>query len=134
MGIEKGNIKEMFSAPMQMSARYIRDHGDEVTEEEREALELFFNDYDNVAANYDPTCADPVKNMVFVEKKNLPTYFSTWFKMGLKHPGTYFDAFICLNYGYLAPSEQNAEATVDMPVRDEVSSQLAFKMCRFCQN
>ena len=124
MGIEKGNIKEMLSAPMQMSARYIRDHGDHVTEEEREVLELFFNDYDNVAANYDPTCADPVKNMVFVEKNNLPTYFKTWFKMGLKQPGTYFDAFICLNYGYLAPSEQNAEATIDMPVRDEVSSQL----------
>ena len=34
MGIEKGNIREALSAPMQMSARYIRDHGDEVTEEE----------------------------------------------------------------------------------------------------
>lgn len=46
--------------------------------------------------------------------------------MGLKHPGVYFDAFMCLNYGYLAPTEQNAEANGDMPNQEEevIMSQL----------
>ena len=126
MGIEQTNIREALSVPMQQSARYIAEYGDEVTEDEREVLESFFNDYDNIPNVYEPFCADAVKNTVFVEKEELPRYFATWFKMGLKHPGVYIDAFMCLNYGYFAPVEQNAEANGDMPNQehDAIMSQL----------
>ncbi|WP_022766550.1 DUF6020 family protein [Butyrivibrio sp. XPD2006] len=126
MGIEPTHVKEALSVPMQQSARYVIEYGGEVTEDEREALELFFDNYEGLPEIYEPFCADDVKNTVYVEKENLPRYFATWFKMGLKHPGVYFDAFMCLNYGYLAPTEQNAEANGDMPNedRDVVMSQL----------
>lgn len=126
MGIEQTNIREALSVPMQQSARYIVEYGNEVTEDEREVLEHFFNDYDNIPSTYEAFCADPVKNTVFVEKEDLPQYFATWLKMGLKHPDAYVDAFMCLNYGYLAPTEQNAEANGDMPNQehDVIMSQL----------
>ena len=126
MGIEKTNIREALSIPMQQSARYIKEYGNEVTEEEKIVLECFFNDYDNIPSIYEAYCADSVKNTVFVEKEELGKYFLTWFKMGLKHPGVYFDAFMCLNYGYLAPTEQNAEANGDMPNQEKevIMSQL----------
>ncbi|SHI31789.1 hypothetical protein SAMN02745229_02889 [Butyrivibrio fibrisolvens DSM 3071] len=126
MGIEKVNIREALSVPMQQSARYVKEYGGEVTEEEMAVLGTFFNDYYNLPEIYEPFCADSVKNTVFVQKENLGKYFLTWFKMGLKHPGVYFDAFMCLNYGYLSPIEQNAEANGDMPNQDmeNVMSQL----------
>ena len=115
IGIEQTNVREALSVPMQQSARYIAEYGNEVTEDEREVLESFFNDYDNIPNIYEAFCADSVKNTVFVKKEELPRYFATWLRMGLKHPGVYIDAFMCLNYGYLAPTEQNAEANGDMP-------------------
>ena len=126
IGIEQTNIREALSVPMQQSARYIAEYGNEVTDDEREVLENFFNDYDNIPNIYEAFCADAVKNTVFVEKEELPQYFATWFKMGLKHPGVYIDAFMCLNYGYLAPTEQNAEANGDMPNQEHevIMSQL----------
>ncbi len=56
-----------------------------------------------------------------------PEYFLTWLKMGFKHPGVYMDAFMCLNYGYLAPTEQNAEANGDLPNQghEDIMSQLS---------
>ena len=125
-GIEPTRVREALSIPMQQSARYIIEYGDEVTPEEREVLGAFFNDYDAIPGIYNHFCSDPVKNTV-VDKPDLPHYFATWFKMGFKQPGVYMDAFMCLNYGYLAPTEQNAEANGDMPNqgREGLMAQLA---------
>ncbi len=124
-GIERGNVREALSIPMQQMARYMRDYGDEITEDERGELELFFNDYDAVSEVYDPFCADPVKNRVELQKGHKLSWLGTWAKLGLKHPGCYFDAFMCLNFGYLAPCEQNMEASWDMPTGDDVLAQMA---------
>ncbi|MCR4991208.1 MAG: DUF6020 family protein [Lachnospiraceae bacterium] len=120
--IQPANVREALSIPMQQSARYIRDYGDEVTEEERAALEEFFYFYDYVAEFYDPPCADRVKNIVTTEF-NPRSYVKTWIKMGLKHPGVYFDAFMNLNYGYLAPTEQNAEPDITHSDMEQTQAQ-----------
>ncbi len=109
LGIKNGSVREALSIPMQQTARYLRDHGSEVTEDERNALEGFCHEYEKMPEIYDPTCADPVKDIVNVEIRNPVGYFKAWLKMGLKHPETYFDAFMNMNYGYLAPNEQNVE-------------------------
>jgi hypothetical protein len=100
MGIEKVNIREALSIPMQQSARYVKEYGDEVTDEEMAALGTFFNDYYALPEIYEPFCADAVKNTVFVQKENLGKYFLTWFKMGLKHPGVYFAATLNTSYKF----------------------------------
>ncbi len=114
LGIRNGSIREALSIPMQQTARYLRDHGDEVTEKEKSALEGFCYEYEILPEIYDPTCADPVKDKVNVEIYEPFNYFQTWLKMGLKHPDTYFDAFMNMNYGYLAPNEQNVEPDLSM--------------------
>ncbi len=121
MGITPGHIREALSIPMQQSARYIRDYNYDVSEEEVAAMQLFFDDYESVAETYEPPCADAVKSMVIIEKKDIPGYFKNWFTMGMRHLGCYFDAFMCLNYGYLAPNEQNMEPS---PSNDIVLEQL----------
>lgn len=120
--IEPGNIREALSIPMQQSARYIRDFNYDVTEEELYAMELFFENYEEVAELYEATCADEVKSTVKIEKKDLSRYFKSWATMGVRHPECYFDAFMCLNYGYLAPNEQNVEPS---PSSDLVLEQLS---------
>lgn len=125
LGIKSGSVREALSIPMQQTARYIRDHGDELTEEERNALEGFCWEYETLPEIYDPTCADPVKDRVNVEIYEPLNYFKHWFKMGLKHPGTYFDAFMNMNYGYLAPNEQNVEPDLSM-VYDQQLTDMGF--------
>ena len=94
---------------MQQTARYLRDHGDEITEDERIALEGFCYTYEMLPEIYDPACADPVKNIVNIKIDKPVDYFKAWIEMGMRHPDTYFDAFMNMNYGYLAPNEQNVE-------------------------
>lgn len=122
LSIEPGNIREALSIPMQQSARYIRDYNFDVSDEELSAMELFFENYEEVADTYEPPCADEIKSMVIIEKKNLPRYFRSWATMGLRHPECYHHAFMCLNYGYLAPNEQNVEPS---PSSDLVLEQLS---------
>ena len=120
LGIKDGSVREALSIPMQQSARYIRDYGNELTEPERTALLRFCASYETLPELYDPTCADPVKDVVNVELSDPVEYFSTWFTMGLKHPDTYVDAFLNMNYGYLAPNEQNVEPDLSAAYHEQL--------------
>ena len=51
----------MFSLPFQQTARYVKNTGDEISEEEREIIAKVL-DYDSLAEIYEPMTADPVKN------------------------------------------------------------------------
>lgn len=129
LSIDNGNIREALCVPMQQSARYVRDYGEELTEEEKEALEGFSVSYLEFPQVYSPTTADPIKDIVNTEIENMPRYFATWFKMGLKHPGVYFDAFMNMNYGYLAPNEQNVEPNLS-DFYDEQITNMGFSRRR----
>lgn len=124
--IRSGSVREALSIPMQQTARYLRDHGDEITEEERSALEGFCYEYEMLPEIYDPTTADPVKDIVNVEIYQPVAYFKAWIKMGIKHPETYFDAFMNMNYGYLAPNEQNVEPDLSISY-DQQLTDMGFR-------
>ena len=99
---EKGSIAETLSIPFQQTARYVRDHPDEVTEEERIAIDSVL-DYNALATAYNPELSDPVKG-TFKKGGNLSDYFKVWFKMFWKHPAVYFQATINNIYAYFSPS------------------------------
>lgn len=126
LGIKSGSVREALSIPMQQTARYLRDHGDEVTEDERIALDGFCYEYEMLPEVYNPTTADPVKDIVNVEIHHPVAYFKAWFKMGIKHPETYFDAFMNMNYGYLAPNEQNVEPDLSISY-DQQLTDMGFR-------
>ena len=48
--IEKGSVKEMLSLPFQQTARYIVNHGDEISEEEKQVIDRIL-DYNSLAQN-----------------------------------------------------------------------------------
>lgn len=101
-----GSKREMLSVPFQQTARYVSFHADEVTEEEKDAINRVLN-YDKLVENYNPDLSDDVKATYKEEasKNDLFNYFRIWGKMFLKHPGTYIQATMNNYYQYFYPGD-----------------------------
>ena len=102
--IEKGSIREALSLPIQQTARYLLERGDEVTAEERAAIAAVL-DYDNMARDYFPMESDPVKDAFNPEATaaDVLNYLKTWLRMGLKHPLVYVKATVNQSYPLVYP-------------------------------
>ena len=100
-GIVTGNggIKEALSIPFQQTARYVRDHGAEVTAEERNIIDSVL-DYSKLPVYYTPWLSDFVKNTYRGDNSKLPDYFRVWFRQFLRHPDTYIEASISTVSGF----------------------------------
>ena len=106
--IGDGSIKEALSLPFQQTARYVKEHGDEVTGKEKKAIQGVLA-YNKLAERYDPRISDPVK-ATYKKKatmEDLKEYLIVWFQQGLKHPVTYVEATMNQNYYLLYPLMEN---------------------------
>ena len=101
LGVTPGGKQEMLSIPFQQTARYVKEHKNEVTKEEKAVINKVL-DYKTIGKNYDPNLSDPVKNTYKGKDEYLSEYFKVWWKQFLKHPKTYFDATFHGTYGYYA--------------------------------
>lgn len=100
---KKGSVVEALSVPLQQTARYVRDHGDEVTDEERSAIDAILH-YDQLAGSYMSERSDAVRVLFKEEGRDkLSAYFAAWFKMFFKHPVTYIEALLGDSYTYFTP-------------------------------
>lgn len=101
--VKPGYVREALSVPIQQTARYVKYYGNELTEDEKEAISSVFDiSFDEMSLLYDPEASDNVK-FCFAEnpsKEDLKRYFNTWWKMFLKHPGCYISAFVSNTYAY----------------------------------
>lgn len=97
----KGPVGEMLSVPLLQTARYLKEHPDDVTEEEREVLQAGF-DVELEALRYDPNISDSIKSHFLSnpDRDYLKEYFRVWSAQFWRHPDTYVQAFINKNYGY----------------------------------
>ena len=84
--VEKDTPKEMLSLPFQQTARYVRDYGDEGTEEEKAAIGQVL-DYDKIAKGYMELTSDPVKTTYHAKE---------WQVMRLGHSSSISCFSICL--------------------------------------
>ena len=102
--IGNNDTRESLSIPFQQTARYVRDYGDDVTEEEKQAIDAVL-DYGNLAANYNPELSDPVKATYKDDStsEDLKNYLGVWFKMFFSHPDAYVQATLNNVYGYFYP-------------------------------
>lgn len=99
-GVEDNGPKEALSIPFQQTARYVRDYGHEVTEED-EAIISRVLDGERLAELYDPITSDPVKYTYHAETaRDLTDYFGLWFRQLLKHPGNAVQATMNNAYGW----------------------------------
>lgn len=103
--ITNGSIREMLSIPFQQTARYVKNHGDEISEEDKKAIDKILI-YDTIAERYQPELSDPVKNKYnkYATSDDLKEYFKAWYRGLTKHPGTYIEATINNTYGYFYPN------------------------------
>lgn len=99
-GVEDNGLKEVLSIPFQQTARYIRDYGYEVTEEEAEIISKVLN-YEELGELYDPITSDPVKYTYHAESmEDILAYFKVWLKQLIKHPGNAVQATMNNVYGW----------------------------------
>ena len=106
--ITPGSTREMLSVPFQQTARYVKEYGHEITEEERSAIAAVL-DFDTLAKRYDPDISDDVKETFNEEatREDLKNYFKVWVSMLRKHPGVYIQATMNNYYMYFYPAEAN---------------------------
>lgn len=118
--VEPTNKKETYNMLFQQTANYLRSYPDEVTKEEYEAISTVLN-IDSITHNYEYNITDNVKKYYYwTEGENsikdglihfrhvnhtgesiaLKNYRKVWFKMLLKHPISYFDAWLCVISGF----------------------------------
>lgn len=99
-GVEDNGPKEALSIPFQQTARYVRDYGYELTEEEEAVISRVL-DGEKLAELYDPITSDPVKYTYHAETgQELADYFGVWFRQLLKHPGSAVQATMNNAYGW----------------------------------
>lgn len=117
VGAQKGSSGLALSVPFQQTARYVKEYGNEVTEEEREAINAVLN-YDYLAEHYDPDLSDPIKGTYKNDDTKLSAYLKVWFQMFWKHPMTYIEATVSNSYSYFYP---NGESTTKPLVYDSIT-------------
>ena len=102
--ITPSSVRETLSIPFQQTARYVKEHEKEVTNDEKKAIDKILG-YDTLKDRYKEEIADPVKNEFnkYSTKEDLKNYFVVWFEMFKKHPLTYVEATINNTYGYFYP-------------------------------
>ncbi len=108
LGVVNNNFAGFHYVLFQQTARTLRDHADEVTEEEKAVIDKVL-DVDQIANAYEPWIADPVRNTYQLEDADQATqqaalseYRAVWLQMLAKYPMTYLRAFIANNSGYYA--------------------------------
>lgn len=102
--ITPSSMREVLSIPLQQTARYVLEYGDEVTLEEKRIIDRVLG-YETLKQRYNPEKADPVKNEFnyMATSKDIKNYFIIWFKQFCKHPKVYFEATLNNIYGYFYP-------------------------------
>ena len=102
MQIIPGGKQEMFALPFQMTARYVKYYGDDITEDEYKAIDKVLT-IDTLAERYVPTNADSVKGFSQKgESGDYVEYLKVWAKQGLRHPNIYISAFNCMVSGWFS--------------------------------
>ncbi len=103
-GITSGGKTEMLSLPYQMTARYVKEHPDDVSPEEYAVLDKMLS-MGSLADRYDPVSADPVKGFAFYERfegSDYTDYIKVWVSQGLRHQGSYINALLAMESGWFS--------------------------------
>ncbi len=102
------SIREALSIPFQQTARFVKYHEEDLTDEDKQNISKIL-DYDTIKTKYNPKLSDPVKSTYnkYATKSDLINYAKTWFKGLCKHPFTYIDATLNNIYGYFDIGDLN---------------------------
>lgn len=102
--VAPGSRREALSLVFQQTARYIYERGDQVSPEERAAIDAVIS-YEDISTEYNPMISDPVKQYFRDEctTADLINYFKVWAKQGIRAPHVYLKATVNQNYPLVFP-------------------------------
>lgn len=120
-----GSMGEPLSFFMQQTARTLRDHPHDVTDQEAAAIDRVL-DYEAIGSLYNPRVADPVKATWKQEAtvSDVMAYLGAWAKQGLRHPLTYFEATVSQNYSLFYPQVNNIQYYPSVRTHNELDTQM----------
>lgn len=106
--ISPGSSAEAYSIPFQQAARVLKEHGDDIPQEDQDKFRaVFFNK--DIEKRYNPEISDPVKSRFDknTTPEQLSDFFSVWLKYLGKYPDVYVQATMNNCYGYFYPEAEN---------------------------
>lgn len=105
LNVEPGGKQEVLGPLFQQTARYVVEYADEVTEEERAAIDAVL-EYDNLAEQYTFDFQDEVKYRFRIDatSEDIANYLRVWAAQGLRHPESYVAATMAIAGFYVAPT------------------------------
>ena len=106
-GVPNGSIAESLSIPFLQTARCVAYYGNEMTEEEKEAIDNILI-FDTLSERYLPEFSDRVKEKYNNDatKEEWEAYLKVYWKQLRDHPLTYLDALLNKCYGYFYPDDK----------------------------
>ncbi|WP_029149319.1 DUF6020 family protein [Microbacterium indicum] len=104
IGVKDATSTDIMTVFVQQTARTVQEHGDELPEDEREAIDAVLR-YDGLGEAYDPTRSDNVKGRWDADGPvgEKLAYLRVWFAELLRYPGTYLSATAANTYEYFSP-------------------------------
>ena len=110
LDVAPGGKQEMLGPMFQQTARYVVEHGDEIDEDQREAIDDVLR-YDTLAERYEPAWADPVKYKYVYNatQKAWDAYFAVWAQQGMDDPQVYFEAWSHPLQGFVSPMRRSSK-------------------------
>ncbi|MBR1709802.1 MAG: hypothetical protein IJ719_13390 [Clostridia bacterium] len=119
--VEPGGKQEMFSIPFQQTARYVREHPEDMTEEEQKAIDHLL-DLSDLVERYNPVSADGVKGFWELgETKDYVEYMKAWAAEGIRHPVSYLDALNAMLAGWF--SFEECDPVMDMSGHSQLNAE-----------
>jgi hypothetical protein len=101
--IVPGGGQAAFAMPIELLGRSAHAYPQDVTESEKKAIESYLvYSWDQISTQYNPYIADPVTGYKLREGASTSDFLKAWLKIGLRHPMTYFNGFVCLESGWIS--------------------------------
>lgn len=111
-----GGPQAAIVVPIQQVARVAHLHPDDVTPEEREAIDSYLvTGWDRMGEDYNPYIVDPVSGYNVKDKTGTLQFMRAWLSIGLRHPLVYLDAFISLESGWASFSSTSSVSQPEAP-------------------
>ncbi|GAA3653104.1 DUF6020 family protein [Microbacterium marinilacus] len=104
LGIERGTSADMMTVFVQQTARIAAEHGDEIPDDEIQAIDEVLR-WDGLAEAYVATRSDSVKGRWDVDATTQQKldYLGVWLAQLVRYPGTALSATAANTYEYFAP-------------------------------
>ncbi|MBR6088315.1 MAG: hypothetical protein IKP86_00180 [Anaerolineaceae bacterium] len=106
LNIDDSPAREALTMPIRQTSAVVAKMEDSLTDEESAVLHELF-EYDNIAELFPVSLenADPLKGQFdpWASRDALLRYLKVWAALGVKHPLTYLNVFLCSNTRYYDP-------------------------------